>query len=59
MFGNSIPAGTLGGDLFQYTNLRQQYDIDARIRSALKRAKDSEDGTFKAGRYMQLYILWE
>jgi len=31
MFGNSIPAGTVGGDLFEYINFEQRYDIDARI----------------------------
>src|SRR5215469_13039213 len=36
MFGNSIPAGTVGGDLFEYINFQQRYDIDARIRRALK-----------------------
>lgn len=40
MFGNSIPAGTVGGDLFEYINFQQRYDIDARIRWALKRSKE-------------------
>ncbi len=31
MFGMSIPAGTVGGDLFEYINFPQRYDIDARI----------------------------
>jgi serine phosphatase RsbU (regulator of sigma subunit) len=39
MYGNSIPAGTVGGDLFEYINFRQRYDIDARIKRALKLAK--------------------
>jgi len=26
MFGNSIPAGTVGGDLFEYINFQQRYD---------------------------------
>jgi len=34
MFGNSIPAGTVGGDLFEYINFQQRYDIDARIERA-------------------------
>src|SRR6185437_3870905 len=34
MFGNSIPAGTVGGDLFEYINFQQRYDIDARIQQA-------------------------
>src|SRR5271170_5983895 len=39
MYGNSIPAGTVGGDLFEYINFQQRYDIDARIQQALRRAK--------------------
>jgi serine phosphatase RsbU (regulator of sigma subunit) len=34
MYGNSIPAGIVGGDLFEYINFQQRYDIDARIRRA-------------------------
>jgi len=30
MFGNSIPAGKVGGDLFEYINFQQRYNIDAR-----------------------------
>jgi serine phosphatase RsbU (regulator of sigma subunit) len=40
MYGNSIPAGTVGGDLFEYINFQQRYDIDARIERALKRSKE-------------------
>jgi len=40
MYGNSIPAGTVGGDLFEYINFQQRYDIDARIGRALKVSKD-------------------
>jgi serine phosphatase RsbU (regulator of sigma subunit) len=36
MYGNSIPAGTVGGDLFEYINFQQRYNIDARIERALK-----------------------
>src|SRR5437667_9912821 len=39
MYGNSIPAGTVGGDLFEYINFQQRYDIDARIQRALNRSK--------------------
>jgi serine phosphatase RsbU (regulator of sigma subunit) len=39
MCGNSIPAETVGGDLFEYINFQQRYDIDARIRRALKQSK--------------------
>ncbi len=40
MYGNSIPAGTVGGDLFEYINFQQRYDIDARIQPALKPSKE-------------------
>lgn len=40
MFGNSIPAGTVGGDLFEYINFQQRYDIDARIQRALRLSRD-------------------
>src|ERR1700682_3634497 len=36
MFGNSIPAGSVGGDLFEYINFQQRYNIDARIAGAVK-----------------------
>jgi len=39
MYGNSIPAETVGGDIFEYINFQQRYDIDARIQRALKRSK--------------------
>jgi len=40
MYGNSIPAETVGGDLFEYINFPQRYDIDARIQRALKLSKE-------------------
>ena len=40
MYGNSIPAGMVGGDLFEYINFQQRYDIDARIQRALKLSKE-------------------
>jgi serine phosphatase RsbU (regulator of sigma subunit) len=40
MYGNSIPAGAVGGDLFEYINFQQRYDIDARVQRALKRSKE-------------------
>ena len=39
MYGNSIPAGKVGGDLFEYINFQQRYNIDGRIARALKLAK--------------------
>ncbi len=40
MFGNSIPAGTVGGDLFEYINFQQRYDIDARVQQAQRLSKE-------------------
>ena len=40
MFGNSIPAGTVGGDLFEYINFQQRYDIEARIQRAHRLTKE-------------------
>lgn len=39
MYGNSIPAGTVGGDLFEYINFQQRYNIDGRIARARKLAE--------------------
>jgi serine phosphatase RsbU (regulator of sigma subunit) len=36
IYGNSIPVRTAGGDLFEYINFQQRYDLDARIRRALR-----------------------
>jgi len=43
MYGNSVPAGSVGGDLFEYINFQQRYDIDARIQQALKLSKEYLD----------------
>jgi serine phosphatase RsbU (regulator of sigma subunit) len=40
MFGMSIPAGTVGGDLFEYINFQQRYDIDARIQQAQRLSRE-------------------
>jgi serine phosphatase RsbU (regulator of sigma subunit) len=40
MFGNSIPVGTVGGDLFEYINFQQRYDIDARIQQAQRLSRE-------------------
>lgn len=40
MYGDSIPAGSVGGDLFEYINFQQRYNIDGRIAAALRRAKE-------------------
>lgn len=40
MYGNSIPAEQAGGDLFEYINFQQRYDLDARVRRALELSKE-------------------
>lgn len=40
MFGASVPAETVGGDLFEYINFQQRYDIDARIQRAERLARE-------------------
>ena len=40
MYGNSIPAGTVGGDLFEYISFQQRYDLDARIQRATTLSKE-------------------
>src|SRR5206468_4397469 len=44
MYGDSIPAGSVGGDLFEYINFQQRYNIDARIASALRLSRDYLEG---------------
>ncbi|MGD0891589.1 MAG: PP2C family protein-serine/threonine phosphatase [Terracidiphilus sp.] len=39
MFGNSIPAANADGDLFEYINFQQRYNIDARIGRANRLAR--------------------
>jgi serine phosphatase RsbU (regulator of sigma subunit) len=36
IYGDSVPAGTVGGDLFEYINFPRRYNIDARIQRAQK-----------------------
>ena len=40
MYGRSIPAGLVGGDLVEYINFQQRYDVDARVERALKLSTD-------------------
>src|SRR5215813_13088716 len=40
MYGNSIPVGTVGGDLFEYINFQQRYNIDARIARAQRLSEE-------------------
>jgi serine phosphatase RsbU (regulator of sigma subunit) len=39
MYGNSIPAESVGGDLFEYINFQQRYNIDARTATARRLAE--------------------
>jgi len=49
MYGNSVPVETVGGDLFEYINFQQRYDIDARIQQALKLAEEFLDSRPPSG----------
>src|SRR5260370_13166833 len=40
MYGNSIPVGSVGGDLFEHINFQQRYNIDARIARALRLSRE-------------------
>jgi hypothetical protein len=57
MYGNSIPAGIGGGDLFEYINFQQRYDIDARIQRTLKLSKDYLPGLPAARRALPWAIM--
>jgi hypothetical protein len=39
MYGNSIPAASADGYLFEYINFQQRYNIDARIERANERSR--------------------
>src|SRR5260370_20351306 len=43
MCGNSVHVESVGGDLFEYINYRQRYDIDSRIQQALNLSKEFLD----------------
>src|SRR5258708_39417124 len=43
MSGNSVPVESVGGDLFEYINFQQRYDIDSRIQQALNLSKEFLD----------------
>ena len=40
IYGNSIPAGSVGGDIFEYINFQQRYNVDARISNALRLSRE-------------------
>src|SRR5947207_15719726 len=43
MYGNSVPVESVGGDLFEYINFQQRYDIDVRIQQAINLSKEFLD----------------
>lgn len=43
MYGNTIPASTVGGDLFEYINFEQRYNIEARTAQARRLAKQYQE----------------
>lgn len=43
MYGNTIPAVVVGGDLFEYINFEQRYNIEARILQTGRLAKQYLD----------------
>jgi len=43
MYGNSVPVESVGGDLFEYINFLQRYDIDVRIQQAINLSKEFLD----------------
>jgi serine phosphatase RsbU (regulator of sigma subunit) len=40
MYGKAVPAGSVGGDLFEYINFQQRYDVETRIEQALKSSQE-------------------
>src|ERR1043166_8141048 len=43
VYGNSVPGQSVGGDLFEYINFQQRYDIDVRIQQAINLSKEFLD----------------
>lgn len=61
MYGNSIPAEIAGGDLFEYINFQQRYNIDARIARAYTLSKSyleplAEGATPRNG--VDVHVQW-
>jgi serine phosphatase RsbU (regulator of sigma subunit) len=61
MHGNSIPASNADGDLFEYINFQQRYNIDARIDRAKELSREylediPEDS--KPQNAVDLYLQW-
>jgi len=59
MYGTSLPAGTVGGDLYEYINFQQRYDVDARIARALRLSKEYLDPAGAlAGNSVDDHVAW-
>ena len=56
MYGNSAPAEVVGGDLFEYINFQQRYDIDARIQRALGSSQRSFSSRFQQVRHRAIRL---
>lgn len=61
MYGNSVPAGKVGGDLFEYINFQQRYNIGARIARANRLAQEYleplPDG-MRPRNSVDVHVLW-
>lgn len=61
MYGNSAPAGSVGGDLFEYINFQQRYNLDARIARARRLAQEYllplPDGAWPRNE-VDIHVLW-
>jgi Tfp pilus assembly protein FimV len=61
MHGDSIPASNADGDLFEYINFQQRYNIDARIERAhelsRKYLEELEEGS-KPQNAVDLHVQW-
>lgn len=61
MYGNTIPAATVGGDLFEYINFEQRYNIEARITQAERLAKqylDAQPPEAAACNEIDAHVRW-
>jgi len=61
MYGNSVPAGTVGGDLFEYINFQQRYNINARIERAQRLAVEYLEPLPKGAKprnEADIHVLW-
>jgi len=61
MYGNTIPDEIVGGDVFEYINFQQRYNIDARIAQAQRLAKEYLEPLApgaKAGNGVDVHVQW-